>query len=71
MQVDVFVLHAAPQPLDEHVVDPAPLAVHIHAHALGQQRGGEVLVGELAIITVAVWLFAASEYRLNRAISRT
>ena len=28
VQVDVLVLHALPQPLDKHVVDPAPLAVH-------------------------------------------
>ena len=28
MQVDVLVFHRAPQPFDEHIVDPATLAVH-------------------------------------------
>jgi hypothetical protein len=34
VQVDVLILDAAPQPLGEHIIDPAPLAVHAHAHAL-------------------------------------
>ena len=27
VKVNVFVFDAAPQPLDEHIIDPAPLAV--------------------------------------------
>jgi len=35
VQVDLLVLHASPQPLDEHIVDPSALAVHADADALG------------------------------------
>ena len=50
MQVMLFLLHVAPQPLDEHIFDSTPLAVHAHAHALGQQRLGGVLRGELCAL---------------------
>ena len=48
VQVDFLILHAAPQPLDEHVVHPAPLAIHAHPHCFGQQWRGEIVGGELA-----------------------
>ena len=50
VQIEVLVLDASPQPLDEHIIDPTPLAVHAHAHALGLQRLGEVIGGELAAL---------------------
>src|SRR4030095_13930784 len=48
VQVALFVLYAAPQPLDEDVVDPAPFAVHADAHASAFEHSGEVVAGELA-----------------------
>jgi hypothetical protein len=50
VEVDALVLHTPPQPLDEHIIDPAPLAVHADAHARGFQNRGEVPVGELAAL---------------------
>lgn len=47
MQVDVFVLHAAPQPLDEDIVDPTPLAVHADRNAGRFQGCRPLLAGEL------------------------
>ena len=50
MQVDVLVLHALPQPLDEHVVDPAPLAVQADPDGVGLENLGEVVACELAAL---------------------
>src|SRR3990172_4963064 len=50
VEIDILVLDAAPQSFDEHIVDPTPLAVHAYAHALGLQRLGEVIGGELAAL---------------------
>jgi len=47
-EVDVLVFQAAPQPLDEHVVDPATAAVHRDLDAGRRQRAGEEGAGELA-----------------------
>ena len=33
LEVDVLVLHAAPQPLDENIVEPPPLTVHADLNA--------------------------------------
>ena len=41
MQVHLLVLDRAPQPLDEHVVSPAALAVHRDADAVAHQQAGE------------------------------
>jgi hypothetical protein len=41
VQVDVFVLDAASQPFDEHIVDPTALTVHADANILGSQNPGE------------------------------
>src|SRR5439155_9451011 len=41
-EVDVLVFQAAPQPLDEHVVDPAAPPVHRDADAGLRQHAGEV-----------------------------
>jgi hypothetical protein len=43
-------LHRAPQPLDEHVVDPEPFAVHADGDAVFFQDVGEVGVGELCAL---------------------
>src|SRR3989304_8859868 len=45
VQVDVLVLDTAPQPLHEHIVDPAPLAVPAAANLLVGGNRGEMLVG--------------------------
>src|SRR6266404_3277772 len=49
-EVDVLVFQAAPQPLDEHVVDPATAAVHRDLDANRRQRAGEDGAGELAAL---------------------
>ena len=49
-QVDAFVLERSPQPLDEHVVHPAALAVHRDADASLREHVGEVDAGELAAL---------------------
>ena len=35
MEIHVLVFDAAPETLDEHVVDPASLAVHADGHPMG------------------------------------
>ena len=49
-QVDAFVRERSPQPLDEHVVHPAALAVHRDADASLLEHVGEVDAGELAAL---------------------
>ncbi len=48
--VDVLVLDALPQPLDEHVVAPAAAPVHADGDAVAVQRVGELQAGELAAL---------------------
>ena len=50
MQIDVLVLDATPQPLDEDVIDPTALAVHADLDAVVGQHLGEVGAGELAAL---------------------
>ena len=50
MEIHLFILHTAPQPLDEDVVEPAALAVHADANAVGLQNAGELEAGELAAL---------------------
>ena len=47
LQVDLFVLQAAPQPFDENVVQPAPTAIHADPHSGGFQLVGKPRAGEL------------------------
>ena len=47
MEIHILVFDAAPEPLDEHVVDPAALAVHADGHRVGlehrrKRRGREL-----------------------------
>jgi len=49
-QVDLLVFDAAPQPLDEHVVEPAPLAVHADADTGALEPVGEGAAGKLAAL---------------------
>src|SRR5271169_2543722 len=46
-QIDLLVLDAAPQALDEHVVAPGALAVHADRNAVAGERAGERRTGEL------------------------
>ena len=46
-QVDMLVLHRAPEPVDKNVVHPSPLAVHTDLDAVDLQDAGELLTGEL------------------------
>jgi len=50
MQVDALIFQAAPEPLDEHVVHPAPAPVHRDANACLLQNAGEPRRGELAAL---------------------
>ena len=50
LQVDLFVLDAAPYPLDEHVIAPASLAVHRQPDAPAQYGRGERARRELAAL---------------------
>ena len=50
LEVHPFVLHAAPQALDEDVVAPGTTPVHGQLAALGQNRFGELDCGELAAL---------------------
>ena len=49
-QIDLFVLHRFPQPLDKHVVVPCALAVHADLDVVFDQHAGEVFAGELAAL---------------------
>ena len=50
MQVDAFVFHGAPEPLDEDVVHPAPPAIHADPHPGILEQIGEARAGELAAL---------------------
>ena len=47
MKINVVILHHPPQPFDEHIVDPAALAVHADADAIVLEDAGEFCTGEL------------------------
>src|SRR5947209_13127929 len=50
LEIDVFVLERPPQPLDEHVVDPAAAPVHRDLYAGLSERASEGGAGELAAL---------------------
>ena len=53
LQIHVFMLDAAPQPLDEDVVEGAPPAIHADGDAFAFQHVGEGGAGELrALVAV-------------------
>src|SRR6202167_3810566 len=53
LDVDFLVLQAAPQPLDENVVEVTAFAIHADADTAGRQHAGERGTGELhALIRV-------------------
>ena len=66
-QVHPLVLHAAPQPLDKHVVPPGPLAIHGELTALLENGHGEFFRRELtALIGVDdFWLAELGKRFLN------
>ena len=47
MKVNFFVLHRPPEPLHEHVIAPATLAIHADCNALVLERLRERIAGEL------------------------
>lgn len=55
-QVDLFVFDAAPQPLDEHVVEPAALAIHADMHTGVLEWVGEGAAGKLAALVGVKYL---------------
>jgi len=48
VQIDLLVFEASPQPFHEHVVAPAPFAIHADLNAVLAQELCELLAGELA-----------------------
>ena len=56
MQIYVLVLDAAPQALDEHVVDSACLAVHADRDVVGLEHVGELRGGELAALDALLFV---------------
>jgi hypothetical protein len=50
VEINVLVLDALPDPLDEDVVDPAALAVHADHDVVGLEYAGEFGAGELAAL---------------------
>jgi len=48
--VDVVILHRAPEPLDHDVVQCSPLAIHADLHIMGLQHIGEGFAGELTAL---------------------
>jgi hypothetical protein len=49
-QIDFLVFEAAPEPLDEDVVCPAPLAVHAQPHSMALEALAPSARGELAAL---------------------
>ena len=47
VQIDLLVLHAAPEPLDEHIVSPRAFAVHADRDRVLRQHAGERSAREL------------------------
>ena len=50
LQVNFLVLHAAPQPLDEHIVSPAALAIHADLDTCDLQNISKGDTGEPAAL---------------------
>src|SRR5439155_17324552 len=50
VQVDLLVLEAAPQPLDEDVVHAAALPIHADRDTASLEHAGELAAGELAAL---------------------
>ena len=50
VQVDLLIFHAFPEPLDQHVVDPAALAVHADLDAVPLDQADELRAGKLATL---------------------
>src|SRR6187200_47031 len=50
MNVYTFIFQTAPQPLDEHIIHPAPPPVHRNAHTRRPQNAGKARRGELAAL---------------------
>ena len=50
LQVHLLVLDRSPQPLDEHVVECPPPAIHADLHVGGVEPPGEGVAGELAAL---------------------
>ena len=50
VQVDLLVFDAFPEPLDQHVVDPATLTVHADLDAVPLDQADELGAGELAAL---------------------
>lgn len=49
-QVDLLVFDGTPQPLNKHVVSPAPLAIHADPDTLMMQQASKFLAGKLAAL---------------------
>ena len=50
LQIYFFIFHTAPEALDKHIVQPAPLAIHADLNAVLLEYSGERLTGELTTL---------------------
>ena len=50
LQIDLFILHRPPQPLDEQVVTVTPFPIHADFDSMLLQQPGERLPGKLAAL---------------------
>lgn len=49
-EVDLLVLHAAPEAFDKDIIDPAPLAVHADSNVVLLEHTGKILARELTAL---------------------
>src|SRR2546427_819332 len=70
VQINLLVLHAPPQPLDEHVIDPATLAVHADGDASPLETLGPLLARELrALVGVEDLRYPELRHRLLQRLN--
>ena len=62
VQIDMLVLHRAPEPFDKDVVHPPSFAIHADLDAVGLQDASELLAGELGGFN------RSSQHRVTRQI---
>ena len=64
VEINLFVLHAAPESFHEHVIPPASFAIHADLDVVVFQRAGEIQAGELTA------LVGVEDFRRTKALDR-
>src|SRR3984893_12208661 len=69
-QIDLLVFDAFPQPLNEHVVPPGPLAIHADGDAVAGKQTGERRACELrALVGVESFRLAVTSQSIFQRIA--